>query len=284
MRVLLALSFSCTMRLYAQADVQPEDPSIQFEVAAVKPFVIGVGEPLYIGGRTSPNRVEYTAATLKYLIAAAYGVNEYQVLGPRWLDSERYDVTAMLPEGKTRAQANFMLQNLLAERFGLAMHRETKEMELYELRIAKGGPKLRESRPALPAPEPDRPPASPGFQPMKQDGDGFMVLPEGKPVLAVLMDASGKMQLSSRMQTMSSFAKFLGQTGRPVVDQTGLTGAYDINLEYSGGRHNVSGIVPGGDAPLLMIPGAGAAIEPGRVPHRRPIPMSPRVWQRPSGS
>jgi uncharacterized protein (TIGR03435 family) len=90
------------------------------------------------------------------LIATGYGVNEYHVIGPRWLDSERYEVTAELPEGKTRAQANIMLQNLLAERFGLNMHRETKEMEIYELRIAKGGPKLRESGPFSPTSRPLR--------------------------------------------------------------------------------------------------------------------------------
>jgi uncharacterized protein (TIGR03435 family) len=61
-------------------------------------------------------------------------VNEYQVIGPKRLDSERFEVTAELPEGKTRTQVNLMLQNLLAERFGLAMHRELKEMEIYELR------------------------------------------------------------------------------------------------------------------------------------------------------
>lgn len=264
MRALPAI-FLCAIGLCAQAPVHPEDPSVQFEVAAVKPFVIGMGEPVYLGGKSSPNRVAYTAATLKYLIATAYGVNEYQVVGPRWLDSQRYEVTALIPEGKSRAQANVMLQNLLAERFGLSMHRETRELEIYELQIAKGGPKLKESALVSPAPEPDQSTASRGFQPMKQDGDGFVVLPEGKPGMVVLMNASGKMQMSSSMQTMSKFAKFLEQTGRPVVDKTGLTGTYDINLEYSGGRLNISGLVAGGDAPL-MIPGPGVAIEPGRDP------------------
>jgi hypothetical protein len=162
-RAASAFLFLCALRPCAQAVIQPEDPSLQFEVATVKPFVLGKGQPVYIGGRTSPNRIGYTAATLKYLIATAYGVNEYRVIGPKWLDIERFEVTVELPEGKTRADANLLLQNLLAERFGLTMHSEIKEMEIYELRIAKGGPKLRESGPALPPPDPDRPPASVAF-------------------------------------------------------------------------------------------------------------------------
>ena len=61
----------------------------------------------------------------------AYGVKSYQVKVPAWLDCEQYEITGELPDGKAREQAKFMLQNLLAERFGLKMHRETKEMAVY---------------------------------------------------------------------------------------------------------------------------------------------------------
>jgi uncharacterized protein (TIGR03435 family) len=261
--------FICALGVCAQEVVQPQDPTLQFEVAAIKPFVIDPGRPLYLGGPTSPNRVDYRAATLRYLIATAYGMKEYQVIGPRWLDSERYEVTAELPEGKTRVQANLMLQNLLAERFGLRMHRELKEMEVYELRIGKGGPKLKESGPAVRVPEPDHPQESRTFQPMKRDRDEFVILPEGRPGLVVLMNADRSRQMSSRMQTMTSFAKFLEQVGRAVLDKTGLTGTYDIHMEYSGGRPNFSGTASGEETPAgvpLIIPGPGVAIGLGGGP------------------
>jgi uncharacterized protein (TIGR03435 family) len=243
-----------------QAPVQPDNPALLFEVATVKSFVMPPpGEPQRAGRPMSPNRVSYAGATLKMLISAAYDVKAYQVTGPAWLDSDRYEVTGELPEGKGREEARFMLQNLLAERFGLKMHRATREVQAYVLRTGKNGPKLREARPAAPTAGDTLAP-SPGTS--ARDKDGFLVLPEGRPVHAVTMGPNGKLQMASRMQTMDDFAGFLAEFAcfldiapRPVIDKTGLAGRYDINIEFSATNSCLANAAPaassaaGGPAP-----------------------------------
>ena len=81
---------------------------------------------------------------LKNLIQSAYRVKSYQVSGPAWLDSERFEIIAKLPEGASQEQVPEMLQKLLQERFGLKLHRETKELPIYALVVGKNGPKLEE--------------------------------------------------------------------------------------------------------------------------------------------
>ncbi len=94
----------------------------------------------------------------------AYGVKTYQISGPAWLDTERFDIVAKVPQGATKDDVKLMLQNLLADRFKLTLHREKKDMPMYALLVAKNGPKLKESPPddpnandAAPAPlDPNR--------------------------------------------------------------------------------------------------------------------------------
>jgi uncharacterized protein (TIGR03435 family) len=115
--------------LFAQTDASAP----AFEVASVK-----VSAPMPAGafrinmgggpGSTDPGRVTYQGVTLKGLIARAYGVKEYQVEGPQWLDCERYDVIATIPQGADKAQVGLMMQRLLAERFALTLHHESKPM------------------------------------------------------------------------------------------------------------------------------------------------------------
>jgi len=78
-------------------------------------------------GTADPERITWTGATLNGILIAAYGVKADQIAGPGWLGSQRYDIEAKVPPGATKAQLNMMLQNLLADRFRLALHRETKE-------------------------------------------------------------------------------------------------------------------------------------------------------------
>ncbi len=123
-----------------------------FEVASVKvsaPLPNGV-MAFRIGAlpaSTDPGRVDYKGVTLKNLIARAYDVRDYQVEGPEWLDGERYDVIATIPQGSDKSQVGLMVQRLLAERFKLTLHHESKPMAVYTLSVAKGGPKLKEIDP-----------------------------------------------------------------------------------------------------------------------------------------
>jgi uncharacterized protein (TIGR03435 family) len=87
-------------------------------------------------------------------------VKGYQISGPAWLASERYDIAAKVPAGATQEQVDVMWQNLLLERFGLRLHHESKEFKVEELVVAKGGPKLKETAQDPTAPLPPGPPTS----------------------------------------------------------------------------------------------------------------------------
>jgi uncharacterized protein (TIGR03435 family) len=114
--------------------------------------------------------------TLKNLLMNAYDVKNYQITGPSWLDTERFDINATMPPDTTKEQFRVMLQNLLAERFKLTIHWETKELPVYSLVVNKGGPKLNESEPSAPV-DPDAPPQPlpPGPSQPKIGPDGFPI-------------------------------------------------------------------------------------------------------------
>jgi uncharacterized protein (TIGR03435 family) len=124
---------------------------------------------------------------------------------PAWMDTVTFDVVANVPPGATRAQANLMLQNLLADRFQLKVHRSTRELPVYALVIARNGPKLK-----VAADDPNAP----------------------KPRGTLWSDGRKKFEFNS--WTMARFAGTLeSDVDRPVIDMTGLEGAYDIRLEFA---------------------------------------------------
>jgi uncharacterized protein (TIGR03435 family) len=110
---------------------QPGVPAPAFEVASVKvspPLPSGVIMFRMGGGPDSndPGRITYKGVTLKDLVARAYGVKSYQVEGPSWLEGDRYDVIATIPQGADKGQVGLMMQRLLADRFALVLHHESK--------------------------------------------------------------------------------------------------------------------------------------------------------------
>src|SRR5260370_19868003 len=128
---------------------QPKE-SPTFEAASIKPAapLSGMGMRVMMrGGPGSPDpgQITYSNVSLKNVVMTAYGVKGYQISGPKWLDSERFDIVAKIAMGATKEQFEMMLQNLLAERFKLAVQRETKDLPIYALVVGKGGPKLKES-------------------------------------------------------------------------------------------------------------------------------------------
>src|SRR5580700_6734077 len=134
------------------ANAQPAEAKLGFEVASVKPSALPAGNGVIRLGRQDgpgsgdPGRVTYSFSTIRDLIVEAYSVKRSQVSGgPNWLDSERFDIVAKVPQGATKEQVKVMLQNLLAERFKLTLHRETKELPLYALVVGAKGPKLKDS-------------------------------------------------------------------------------------------------------------------------------------------
>jgi uncharacterized protein (TIGR03435 family) len=215
----------------AIALAQPASPT--FEVASVKPSAPQQAGRMMMRqrggpGTTDPGQYSVEGLPLSRVIMQAYGVQSYQVTGPSWIDSERYDIVAKLPAGTTKEQFQLMLQSLLAERFKLAIHKETKELPTYALVVAKGGPKLKESPKEDPDAAKDAPPPAP-----QVGKDGRPQLPRGGRGMMVMMGSKG-LHAEAARSTTTQLADFLSnQLGRPVVDETGLTGQYDYALDFS---------------------------------------------------
>jgi len=96
-----------------------------------------------MGVKIDGAQARYVAFTLKDYVRLAYMVKDYQVEGPDWMTSARFDISGKMPEGSSRTLLPAMLQNLLEERFGLKLHRSSKEFPVYALVIAKTGLKMK---------------------------------------------------------------------------------------------------------------------------------------------
>ncbi len=179
-------------RIHAQSS-----ETLAFEVASVKPSKAGTR-----GGSldTQPGRLTITNITLRTCIKAAYELQDYQLTGgPSWPEAERYDIVAKAESPVGDHQVMLMFQRLLAERFKLAIHRETKELPGYVLVVGKNGLKLREGEPA---------------------GKGWV--------------RNGPGSINGEEVSMARLAESLSQRLRqPVVDQTGIKGVFYLKLEWT---------------------------------------------------
>jgi uncharacterized protein (TIGR03435 family) len=235
-------------------------PAPTFEVASIKPSApldmmklaseIQAGHMPKIGARVDGARAEYTYVSLKELIVIAYKVKPFQITGPDWMASQRFDIVAKIPDGASKDDVPKMLQALLEERFKLAAHRDSKEQPVLALLVGKGGPKMKEFQ-APPAETIDEnAPLKPGE--MKLDGaDGPVRVTVGKTGTATMdMGAKGSvtykmdpatqtMHLEATKVTMGGFADMLTQFsqmtggGRQVVDMTELKGDYQVALDFA---------------------------------------------------
>jgi uncharacterized protein (TIGR03435 family) len=176
-----------------------------FEVATIKPSKADQqGRFFRLGGR----RFTTTNATLDDLISYAYRIHANQIIGaPGWAETGKYDINAE-PDGDgapNDQQWKDMMQKLLAERFALTFHRDKKELSVYLLSVARGGPKLTKS----------------AADPNGHFGWSFRGRIGG--------------DLSFTNANMADFANLMQRNvlDRPVVDQTGLTGKYDFNLDFT---------------------------------------------------
>ncbi len=204
-----------------------------FEVASVKPSTSQSqrGEEGGPGSR-DPGRWTYNRADLSDLIATAWHVDDFQIVCKTPLDQQHFDITARVPEGATRQQFRVMLQNLLAERFHLKQHVETRDFSGFELIAAKSGPKL--NAPAAGPEFPEVPPGRPGFVSWHRSSGGHAVV-----------------RLRAQQEPMSVLVDWLsGPAQRPVVDATGLAGRFDFTLEFA-----------------QDLPQSGAAAEPADLPN-----------------
>jgi uncharacterized protein (TIGR03435 family) len=256
---------AAALLLSACAATGRDEPArVSFEVASVKPVRQGGPGPGPLRGGPGTNAPGQLsgAASLKALLMRAYELKNYQIGGPAWMDLERYQIAAKIPPGASQRQVSLMLQSLLAERFGLVAHRETRELPIYAMVVGKNGPKFKES----PAPDPNGTTAATaddgtlarGTAPKVTAGpDGFPDIPPGETVPrsyeAVVSGSDGILyKLWARRETMQQLADRLsGQLGRAVVDMTGLNGQYDFALAWT--VDSAGGIVPRTDPPPDQI-------------------------------
>ncbi len=218
----------------------------RFEVVSVKP----AAHPSLSGwritggpGTSSPGQFTATGAPLQSLIGMSYKLKPSRLLGPPATKNDAYDIVAKVPVGATREQFLVMIQNLLTERFDLKFHRESREVSVYDLVVAKGGPKLREpEKPAAGSPPPDP------RAPLPRDKDSVPTLPPGIPNF-IGSSENGNTRYVARMQSVGSLLDRLEQlAGRPVVDKTGLAGVYDFTLFFHPEPLRVPGPEPANQA------------------------------------
>jgi uncharacterized protein (TIGR03435 family) len=204
MRILSVAGVSLMTSLAVSGQPAPAPPA--FDVASVKVSQIGRA-----GGEGSRReRVDHTPGSLtmrnvsmKSAIQWAYNVKNYQVSGPGWLETERFDINGKAPGEVAEDQLRLMLQTLLTDRFKLTFHREEKVLPVYALTVGKGGPKFKES-----------------------ETQGEMAMQPG---------GRGKFSGIAQRMTMAQAVDLLSQSplARPVVDETGLKGRYDITIDVA---------------------------------------------------
>jgi uncharacterized protein (TIGR03435 family) len=180
---------------------------LKFEVASLKP---SQPDPTGRGGiRPAPGGQRYVAtnAPLRLFITVAYGVKGDQIAGgPDWMDTARFDMNGLAARQSNIDELHLMLQDLLAERFKLRFHRETKQLPIYALTVDKDGPKLKPRE----------------------------ALNVGEQWIDVTAQRILQMTLSAKVVTTDYFAFRLSQLlDRPVVNMTKIPGNFDFDLAYT---------------------------------------------------
>jgi len=222
----------------------------EFEVASVKQNA-GGSQRSFIGS-SSPGTLSAENVPLELLIQQAYGVRPFQIVGaPDWAKSERYDLKAKARvEGapaqvsrdsmqKSMAEMYVMLQALLEDRFKLKLHRETRELPVFELTVAKSGVKLRET--TCTVYDPANPPAELAPGQKRPDFCGNINMGRNGMNRTLAAAGIGMKDLSER-----ALANIMGRT---IVDKTGYAGKFDVHLEW---------------APDTPLPSGGGADDPGK--------------------
>ena len=230
----IVLAVAVTGALMAQTEARP-----QFEVASIKPAAPDA-RGMFV--RMNPGgRVDITNMTLKDLIIMAWRIQPNQLSGgPPWLGSARFDISAKSENTPKQGDLQLMLQSLMEDRFQFKIHRETKELSLYALVLArkdgKLGPALKETTESSctqPDPTKPLPPLDPGKPPPRYCGN-MMMQQRRLTAIGVPVD-----------RLVPSLARMLGRT---VIDKTGLTGRYDITLEWS--QDEAPAVQTASDSPL----------------------------------
>ena len=216
--IVASLIFLTSYEAFGQSTAAPP----AFEVASVKPNKSGSGSS---SENERNGRLTATNISLKDCLRFAYGLKDYQIIGPDWINSEKYDIAAKAESSVTGEQLKAMFQALLADRFKLTVHRETKELPIYALVVGRNGPKL-----------------------VGVEAGGSQT-------------TSGRSRLTARKISMPRLAEDLGRhLDRPVVDMTGLKGVFDLTLEWAPDESQTMPNRGGGEGQVIADSTAGLSI------------------------
>lgn len=214
------------------AFVTAQSPQLAFDVASVKENT-AVSDASSISGPL-PGRFRIVNVPLRFILLYAFQVLDNQLIdAPGWTESARYDITGTYPGTATPSDPDTraMLRTLLADRFGLVTHRDTREMPTYALVLARQdgalGPQivrsttdceqwLQEKRPQI------------------GEGSASPVAPGGKRPVCLMLTTRRFITAGTRSIPQLA-AALQSLTGRPVVDRTGLTGTFDFDLQWTSG-------------------------------------------------
>jgi uncharacterized protein (TIGR03435 family) len=208
--------------LAAYTQTAPARP--EFEVASVRPAdpLTSGGQTVNIGIRIDGAQFSCSSYSLKDYLRFAYNVKAYQVDGPDWMASARFAVTAKIPDGVPRDQVREMVKNLIEDRFKMKVHTIQKEFPIYALIVDKGGVKMKEVESA------GTPPSSINVK--AQGGAGGVGVDLGNGSAFYFADdkfTGKKLYMVTLADALSIFMD------RPVIDMTGLKGAYDFEFHMS---------------------------------------------------
>jgi uncharacterized protein (TIGR03435 family) len=261
-------------RLRAQSPAidfgKPSGP--KFEVASVKPVPL-TGPPPNAGIKIDAARVDIGYWSIEQLIMRAYGLLAYQLSGPDWMSNFRFDVAAKFPEGATPHQLPQMLQWLLAERFGLVVHGETRDLPSFALVVETGGPKMKAGEP-----DADVPAEATRIERVGRTLDKCWSYDDTFGITAFSI-VGGNMHLEVKKLPMDALAQLLAdRLGAPVIDMTGLEGNYQATLDLppsfralnaaagAGGDALTMASDPPGSSVFSMVKRLGLRLEPRKTP------------------
>jgi uncharacterized protein (TIGR03435 family) len=247
----------------------PVDPTLQFEAASVK-----ASEALATGARMMmmPGRFEASGVPLRGILRQALRAQDYQLVGvPDWVNTERYSIVAKAPEGAPPNAIPTMLLNLFKDRFALATHTETRQLPVYNLVLARSDGRLGRSftpssaecqatikaRAAGPGPGAAGPGAARGPD-FSRGAPPPPTIDPDKPPCGFMRQGPGI--ANGGGASMAQIVQMLSQsTGLPVIDKTGLSGYYDINLKFqpeAGPNTGLFGPPPPGGQSFAVDPDA----------------------------
>jgi uncharacterized protein (TIGR03435 family) len=214
--------------VFGAAALFGQDPArLSFEVASIRPSPGAPPQGVAAGARIDGAQFRTTFLTLKDYIGLAYRLKLYQISGPDWIGTDRFDVAATLPEGSLPSQVSTMMQALLEERFQLKFHREKKEFPIYALEIAKGGLKMTEAPPSAELANAD-PRAPQAFTGTGSNQGVSVNLGQGSSF------TFSNNKFEAKRLTMANLAGTLERfLDRPVVDMTDLKGSYDFAVDVT---------------------------------------------------